>query len=157
MPAKAPRISEELAARAAELGGRIRQQRKSLRVRVETLAEAAGVSRVTVYRIEKGEPSVTLGAYLAVSSALGLTIDVGVTSAGGKTHPSGAIPVRIPLANYPQLQKLAWQIRPTETLRPAEALSIYERNWRHLDLEALEPAERELIEALQDAFGGTDV
>lgn len=157
MPAKAPRISEELTARAAELGGRIRQQRKSLRVRVDTLAEAAGVSRVTVYRVEKGEPSVTLGAYLAVSSSLGLDISVEVASAGGKTHRGGAIPARIDLANYPQLQKLAWQIRPTETLRPAEALSIYERNWRHLDLEAIEPAERKLIEALQDAFGGADV
>lgn len=157
MPAKAPRISEELTARAAELGGRIRQQRKSLRVRVETLAEAAGVSRVTVYRVEKGEPSVTLGAYLAVLSALGLDMDVGVAGAGEKAGQGNAIPVRIDLASYPQLQKLAWQIHPTETLRPAEALSIYERNWRHLDLEALEPAERELIEALQNALGAGDV
>lgn len=157
MPAKAPKISDELAATAAKLGSRIRQQRKSLHVRVETLAEAAGVSRVTVYRIEKGEPSVTLGAYLAVSSALGLDISVGPAGAEEKAQPGGAIPVRIPLSNYPQLQKLAWQIRPTETLKPAEALSIYERNWRHLDLEALAPDERELIDALQDAFGGADV
>ena len=62
------------------------------------------------------------------------------------------IPARIPLADYPQLKQLAWQIHGTEYLTPSEALSIYERNWRHLDLVAMEDREKNLIEGLQTAF-----
>lgn len=156
MPAKAPAIGEALAAKAAEVGALVRQRRKALGVGVITLAEAAGVSRVTVYRVEKGEPSVTFGAYLAVGSALGLELSF-IEENATEVDLADAIPRRISLANYPQLQKLAWQIRPTEVLRPSEALSLYERNWRHLDSEALTPDERELINALQDAFGGANV
>jgi hypothetical protein len=41
-------------------------------------------------------------------------------------------------------------------LTPAKALGIYERNRRQLDLEALEPRERELIDGLHRALGETD-
>lgn len=157
MPAKAPAMGDALIAKAAEVGASVRVRRKALGVGVITLAEAAGVSRVTVYRIEKGEPSVTLGAYLAVGSALGLELSFSAEALTEAPDLANAIPRNIPLANYPQLQKLAWQIRPTEVLKPAEALSIYERNWRHLDQEALTPDERELIKALQDVFGGANV
>lgn len=46
---------------------------------------------------------------------------------------TGLIPVRIRLADYPQLKKLAWQIHGTDELTPVEALGIYERNWRLLE------------------------
>jgi hypothetical protein len=41
-------------------------------------------------------------------------------------------------------------------LTPSEALSIYERNWRHLDVKALEPREQQLIDALQLGLGEID-
>lgn len=41
----------------------------------------------------------------------------------------------------PQLKRLAWQVHGAETLRPAEALDIYERNWRHVDKAALQAHE----------------
>jgi len=37
------------------------EKRKALRVSATVAAEAAGMSRVTLHRIEKGEPSVTMG------------------------------------------------------------------------------------------------
>jgi hypothetical protein len=49
----------------------------------------------------------------------------------------GWIPARIHLADYPQLKQLAWQVHGTDELTPAEALSIYERNWRHVDMQSL--------------------
>ena len=63
------------------------------------------------------------------------------------------------LADYPQLEQLAWQVHGTDELTPAEALSIYRRNWRHVDANALEPRERDLIDALRIALGdqGGDV
>ena len=50
----------------------------------------------------------------------------------------GWIPVRSRLVDYPQPKQLAWQEHGTDELTPTEALSIYERNWRHIDVYALE-------------------
>lgn len=160
MPAKSPTnpavISEQLAA----LGARIRAQRKALRVSATALAEAAGMSRVSVHRIEQGEPSVTIGAYLNVLAALGMTFSA--TAVGDEASESstddkaGWLPARVRLADYPALKHLAWQVQGTDELTPREALGIYERNWRHVDESALLPRERNLIDALRLAFGGVD-
>jgi hypothetical protein len=48
---------------------------------------------------------------------------------------------------------LAWQVHGTDELTPREALGIYERNARHLDMKAMEPGERELLDALRLALG----
>jgi transcriptional regulator with XRE-family HTH domain len=58
------------------LGEQIRTRRKSLRISATAAAEAAGLSRVTLHRIEKGEPAVTMGAYLHVMGALGMELGV---------------------------------------------------------------------------------
>ena len=73
MPAKAPPNPAIVTEQLAALGARIRAQRKALRVSATALAEASGMSRVSVHRIEQGEPSVTMGAYLNVLAALGMT------------------------------------------------------------------------------------
>jgi hypothetical protein len=71
-----------------------------------------------------------MGAYASVMLALGLNLAIGTRV--DETH-AGFIPVRIHLDDYPQLKKLAWQIKADTDLTPTEALGIYERNWRHLD------------------------
>ena len=76
MPAAAPSLAETVAAKLVAIGGRIRAHRKRLGVNGTTAAEAAGMSRVTLYRIERGEPSVTMGAYIGALDALGLELDV---------------------------------------------------------------------------------
>ena len=63
------------------------------------------------------------------------------------------IPARVELDQYPQLKLLAWQVQGSNVLTPAEALRIYERNWRHVDAATLTPPERNLIDALHIAFG----
>lgn len=129
MPAKAPNISRKAAAKLVAIGNRIRTQRKAMQINATTLAEAAGMSRVTLYRIEKGEASVTMGAYLNAITALGL--DFGIIENVAPSLPrddlKGLIPARIHLADYPQLKKLAWQVQGVEELTPSEALSIYRR------------------------------
>jgi transcriptional regulator with XRE-family HTH domain len=157
MPAKAPQglvTADDLSA----LGGQIRVHRKALRLNATTVAEAAGISRVTLHRIEKGEPSVTIGAYLNTMSALGLrfgiTPPVEATEVRQEAGRTGWIPARIRLADYPQLAQLAWQVQGTEILTPQEAWDIYERNWRHVDAGALMEHERNLINALRLVFGG---
>jgi DNA-binding XRE family transcriptional regulator len=136
------------------LGAQVRASRKTLRVSATATAEAAGLSRVTLHRIEKGEPSVAMGAWVQVMAVLGLRM----TALGGNSTPpppvaEGWIPVRIPLADFPQLKALAWQVQGTDHLTPVEALDIYERNARHMDLATLTAPERALLHSLQAGFG----
>ena len=136
----------------SRLGEQIRARRKALGVNATNTAESAGISRVTLHRIEKGEPSVAMGAYLNVLSALGLGLpDADKLSA---TQNGGSIPTKIRLDDFPQLRQLAWQVHGTDSLTPIEARDIYERNWRHLDLAKLDDTERQLINALQTGLGG---
>ncbi len=155
MPARPPVITAAAADSLVHLGQQIRTQRKVLRVNATATAEAAGISRVTLHRIEKGEPAVTMGAYLNVMAALGMTLGIVPPdpAADAGAEMKGWIPARIRLADYPQLKQLAWQVQGTDELTPVEALGIYERNARHLDEAALTSQERNLIEALRLALG----
>lgn len=161
MPAKAPTSPTVVAEQLAALGALVRARRKALKVNATALAEAAGMSRVSVHRIEQGEPSVTMGAYLNVLAALGM--DFAATEVSGQAlehsddNKAGWLPARIHLADYPQLKQLAWQVQGADELTPREALGIYERNWRHLDESALLPRERNLIDALRLALGSSDM
>lgn len=154
MPARSPEIATTAVESLVRLGQQIRARRKALRINATAAAEAAGMSRVTLHRIENGEPSVTMGAYVNAMAALGLEFGIlAPAKSAVEDSREGWIPARIRLADYPQLKQLAWQVHGTDALTPVEALGIYERNSRHLDLQALEPRERHLIEALRQALG----
>ena len=119
------------------------------------------MSRVTLHRIEKGESSVAGGAWANAVAALGMTLLARNTeddeAANGSVGPADLtqwIPVRVRLADYPQLKALAWQVHGADTLSPMEALGIYERNARHLDIAAMAPAEQALLLALRAGLGG---
>lgn len=118
MPTKPPIPLTQSAAQLQALGAQLRARRKALKVSSTAAAEAAGMSRVTLHRIEKGEPSVTAGAWANAMAVLGLSLvaldteDASATNTEGipDTDLSQWIPVRVRLADYPQLQALAWQI-----------------------------------------------
>ena len=159
MPAHSPLPSDQSTAQLQALGEQIRARRKSLRVSSTAAAEAAGMSRVTLHRIEKGEPSVAGGAWANAMAALGLTLlarntEDASASEASPTDLSEWIPVRVRLADYPQLKALAWQVHGTDTLTPIEALGVYERNARHLDTAAMSVAEQALLQALRTGLGG---
>lgn len=162
MPDKPLETNQQVLEKLAALGQQIRAHRKALKVSAVAAAESAGISRVTFHRIERGTPSVTMGAYLSAMTTLGMALSVAsspVSQANNEDQSGevwqtwqGWIPARIKLDNYPQLKQLAWQVQGSNELKPAEALSIYERNWRHVDVSAMEPQERNLVDALRQAF-----
>jgi len=156
MPAPPLVISTATAARLAALGQQIRTRRKALGLSATVAAEAAGLSRVTLHRMEKGAPAVTMAAYLNVMVALGLDFSLSVPTDQAAVVPvadhTGWIPARVRLSDYPQLKQLAWQVHGMDELTPAEAHSIYERNWRHIDVPALQPHEQQLVDALRLAL-----
>lgn len=133
-----------------EVASALRARRKQLGLTMEEVAQAAGVSRVTLHRIEKGEPSVSVGAVASVSKALGTPLST--QTANPVKHPGSIV-----IENYPGLASLSWQLEKDTLLSPFEAWSTYARNWRHLDQSTLTESEKELINLLNNDFGGPNV
>jgi transcriptional regulator with XRE-family HTH domain len=55
-----------------KLGGDIRDARRRRRLPMETVAERAMISRVTLLKVERGDAGVSLGIYATVLFVLGL-------------------------------------------------------------------------------------
>ncbi len=143
---------------AQRIGAELRARRKALGISATSAADAAQMSRVTWHRLEKGEGTVALGSLLAAARVLGLDLILGIAGrkpmAAEDMPPGDWLPLRIRLDDYPQLRELAWQVGDgAEVLSPREALGLYERNWRHVRPDSLEPRERALLDALRRTFG----
>lgn len=59
-----------------EMGENIKLARLRRKLTTEQISERAGISRSTLWQVEKGEPSVSLGIYLQVLFVLGLEKDI---------------------------------------------------------------------------------
>src|SRR5437588_5540494 len=55
-----------------KLGHDIRDGRRRRRIPVAILAQRASISRMTLHKVERGEPGVSLGAYATVLFSLGM-------------------------------------------------------------------------------------
>ncbi len=60
-----------------KLGEDIAVARKKRRISTVSMAERAFISRGTLYKVEKGDPSVSMGIYATVLSILGLVEGIG--------------------------------------------------------------------------------
>ena len=60
-----------------KLGKDIAAARRRRRIPVAIMAERASISRMTLNRVEKGEPTVSMGAYATVLFVLGMTDRIG--------------------------------------------------------------------------------
>jgi len=158
----------------AGFGARLRHARKNQNLSQIAVAEQAEIARATLQRAELGAPAVSIGTYLRILRVLGFEHDVArlvvldAADASGLEVPSparrrsasaarergrarGSELIRV--RDYPQLHRLAWQLSADAELTPAEALSLYERNWRYVDAGELTAAERRLIERLKAEHG----
>lgn len=54
----------------ADMGEQIKNARLQKNVTVELLAERSGVSRTSIWKVERGDPSVAMGIYAAVLHGL---------------------------------------------------------------------------------------
>ncbi|WP_445775268.1 helix-turn-helix domain-containing protein [Shewanella sp.] len=138
------------------IGKTIKERRDELGVSATDAAAAAGISRVTLHRIEHGEGAPSLQNYCAVLTALGMQIDVNARDDGVAHQPKFAcehcIPAVIYLDDFPGLKRIAWHVTGRNYLKPQEAWNLYERNARFLAETSLSERERELIQNLERAF-----
>jgi hypothetical protein len=61
--------------------------------------------------------------------------------------------MNIQLQDYPQLRLLAWNLPLDASVDELEALSLYERNWRFVEVARLSDSETQLIEYLRVTVG----
>lgn len=81
MPRKPPVVFSQEQRLLSELGERLRLARKRRKLSNAVVAQRAGVSRTTVYKVEAGDPGATLGAYVRVLAVLGLEGDLHLLAA----------------------------------------------------------------------------
>jgi len=70
------RLEEKTQKILIQMGDQIRKARLRRRLSVENVAELAGVSRTTLWSIEKGSKSVSIGFYVRVLSAINMEEDL---------------------------------------------------------------------------------
>jgi transcriptional regulator with XRE-family HTH domain len=165
MPAKIAPLPATESTLLAMLGERLRLARKRRGTSAEQIAAEAGITRVTLRRVEVGEPAVMMGTYVKVMAALGLAQDLVLVARDDtygrrlqdeqllRPRKTPRTPAKVRIADYPMLREIAWSTDPSASLTPAEAFAIYERNWRHLDRDAMEPKERSLVDRLTATVG----
>jgi transcriptional regulator with XRE-family HTH domain len=76
-PSILPRVSRLLRG----MGENLRKARLRRSYSAETVAQRAGISRKTLYRVERGDSAVALGVYARVLQALGLEAGLGQVAA----------------------------------------------------------------------------
>lgn len=81
MSRRTPSTLPRLARLLDGLGDNIRKARLRRAHSLETVAERAGITRKTLYRVERGDPAVALGIYARVLQALRLENDIEVIAA----------------------------------------------------------------------------
>lgn len=81
MPSPAPQAFPSETRLLADFGERLRLARLRRRLTTITVAERCGISRPTLAKVERGDPSATFGTYLRVLSIYGLEGDLASVAA----------------------------------------------------------------------------
>jgi len=90
IPTNKPASGSPIPVRRAlrKLGHDIRDARRRRRIPVSIMAERASISRMTLHKLERGEPGVSMGTYATVLFVLGLAERLG-DLADPKNDPVG--------------------------------------------------------------------
>ncbi|ERR1017187_1970040 len=76
MPRTTPTLFPSSTRRLIALGERLRMARLRRRYSSESVAKRAGIARATLYRVEEGDPGVSIATYASVLRVLGLQDDL---------------------------------------------------------------------------------
>jgi len=97
MPGKPSPLYPRSAAELRALGTRLRDARLRRRFSMTTVCIRADLSRPTLYKIESGDPAVTMGSYVQVLRVLGFERDIALIAKDdvlGRTLQDEALPAR---------------------------------------------------------------
>jgi len=74
-----------------KLGADIRLSRRRRRLTVDLLAQRAMISHVTLIKVERGDPAVSLGIYASVLYVLGMVEGLGMLADAGRDEIGMAV------------------------------------------------------------------
>ena len=84
MPSKPPIIFPQETKLLSQFGERLRLARLRRKLSSVVVAQRAGISRTSLYKVETGYAGATLGTYLRVLAVLGLESDINALAADDK-------------------------------------------------------------------------
>jgi transcriptional regulator with XRE-family HTH domain len=84
MPSKPPVVFPQEQRLLSQLGERLKLARMRRKLSNAVVAQRAGISRTSLYKVEAGDPGATMGTYLRVMVALGIEGDVNGLAADDK-------------------------------------------------------------------------
>jgi len=84
MPRKPPVVFPQEQRLLAALGERLRLARLRRKLSNAVVAQRAGISRTTLYKVEAGHPGATIGSYVRALAVLGLENDLQSLAADDK-------------------------------------------------------------------------
>jgi DNA-binding XRE family transcriptional regulator len=125
MARKIPSILPRLARTIAGVGENIKKARLRRAYSSATVAQRAGITRKTLYRVERGDPAVALGIYARVLQALRLENDlasIGADDTLGRKlqdaslEPKRRAPKQSKLASRPDEEKSTTPAKKSEDL-----------------------------------------
>lgn len=61
--------------------------------------------------------------------------------------------MKIKISDYPELRLIAWNRNPNDWIEGAEALALYEANWRYVDFERMSSKEKYFLNQLVNEYG----
>ena len=112
MPRKPPIVFPQEQKLLSQLGERLKLARLRRKLSNPVVAQRAGISRTSLYKVEAGDPGATLGTYLRVMAALGLEADINALAADDKVgRKLQDLALEMP-ASAPQLRRTAATASP---------------------------------------------
>jgi transcriptional regulator with XRE-family HTH domain len=84
MPRKPPIVFPQEQSLLSQLGVRLKLARMRRQLSNLVVAQRAGISRTSVYKVEAGNPGATMGTYIRVLAVLGLEGDINELAADDK-------------------------------------------------------------------------
>ena len=84
MPRKPPVVFPQEQRLLSHLGERLKLARLRRKLSNAVVAQRAGISRTSLYKVEAGDPGATMGTYLRVMAVLGLEADIHTLAADDK-------------------------------------------------------------------------
>lgn len=84
MPRRPPIVFPQEQKLLSQLGERLKLARMRRKLSNAVVAQRAGISRTSLYKVEAGDAGATLGTYMRVMAVLGLEADINALAADDK-------------------------------------------------------------------------
>lgn len=149
-------LSAEDIAKLIELGTVLKAFRREQGINQTLLAETLGMDRRTLSKLEKGDPSISMGTAIRVWRSLGFFCELRSPTeqeAYAQELETSYLPMKIALADYPVLRRCSWQLQESDLISPRMAFRLYQDKKSDLDKSVMSRKEQNLIGCLEQVYG----